>query len=74
MPTRLERLVVDAADPPALAQFWSEATRWSRRAARWRRLGPLRQGPLLEFIRVDEPQSGSGDALLRPRPLGPFSA
>ena len=28
MPTRLVHLVVDAADPPALARFWAEALGW----------------------------------------------
>ena len=28
MPTRLVNLVIDAADPAALARFWSEALGW----------------------------------------------
>ena len=28
MPTRLTSVVIDAADPAALARFWSEATGW----------------------------------------------
>jgi Glyoxalase-like domain len=28
MPTRLVHLVVDAADPPALARFWADALGW----------------------------------------------
>jgi len=52
-------MVVDTADPPALACFWSEAAGWplvrsddvlaSLRSASGR-------GPFLEFVRVDEPK------------------
>jgi hypothetical protein len=52
-------IVVDAADPPALARFWSQAAGWPLVGSgeRWSSLRSASgQGPFLEFIRVDEPR------------------
>jgi Glyoxalase-like domain len=51
-------VVVDAADPPALAGFWAEATGWAlvgstAEAASLR--DPSGRGPFLELVRVAEP-------------------
>jgi hypothetical protein len=52
-------MVVDAADPPALARFWSQAAGWPP-VGSGERSSLLRsasgQGPYLEFITVEEPK------------------
>jgi predicted enzyme related to lactoylglutathione lyase len=52
-------IVVDAADPPALARFWSEAAGWplagSSGTTAWLR-SASGTGPFVEFLRVDEPK------------------
>jgi predicted enzyme related to lactoylglutathione lyase len=65
MSTRLESVVIDAAEPDRLARFWSEALHWpivfeeddevaveAPGATRWGEGGP----PVLEFVRVDDPK------------------
>jgi hypothetical protein len=52
-------LVVDTADPSALAGFWSEAIGWPPAGSgeQWSSLrSPSGQGPYLEFIKVEEPK------------------
>jgi hypothetical protein len=52
-------IVVDAADPPALARFWSEAAGWppALSNATWASLRSASgTGPFIEFLRVDEPK------------------
>jgi len=52
-------IVVDAADPPALARFWSQAAGWPPAGSgdRWASLrAAAGRGPFLEFVRVDEPK------------------
>jgi len=52
-------MVVDAADPPALARFWSQAAGWPP-VGSGERSSLLRsasgQGPYLEFVTVEEPK------------------
>jgi Glyoxalase-like domain len=52
-------IVVDAADPPALARFWSGAAGWPL-VASTATFASLRSaagtGPFVEFLRVDEPK------------------
>jgi glyoxalase superfamily protein len=52
-------VVVDAADPPALARFWHEAAGWPV-AASSGRFASLRSasgtGPFVEFLEVDDPK------------------
>jgi hypothetical protein len=52
-------MVVDAADPPALARFWSQAAGWppvgsGERSSLLRSVSG--QGPYLEFVTVQEPK------------------
>jgi predicted enzyme related to lactoylglutathione lyase len=52
-------IVVDAADPAALARFWSEAARWSPAPPSGTAVSlraPSGTGPFLEFLHVDEPK------------------
>jgi Glyoxalase-like domain len=57
----LAALVVDTADPAALAGFWSQAIGWPPAGSgeRWSSLRSASgHGPYLEFIRVDGPKVG----------------
>jgi hypothetical protein len=59
MASRLESLVVDAADPSVLASFWSQAIGWPAAGSgeQWSSLrSPSGRGPYLEFIKVEEPK------------------
>lgn len=61
MPTRLECVVVDAADPPALARFWSAAAGWPLAGSgdTWAALRSASGGgPFVEFLKVPEPKRG----------------
>ncbi|WP_091449045.1 VOC family protein [Actinokineospora iranica] len=57
----LAALVVDSADPPAMAEFWTAATGWPRLHAD-ENAAALRStetsGPWIEFLRVPEPKRG----------------
>ena len=57
MPTRLVHLVVDAADPPRLARFWSRAAGWTiqQEGPDFASLrSPSGVGPFLEFLRTPD--------------------
>ncbi|HEY5518126.1 MAG TPA: VOC family protein [Cellulomonas sp.] len=63
MRPRLQEIVVDCADPAALAQFWGDVleARWAARDASWAMVdaAPL----LLAFQRVPEPKSSPKNRL-----------
>jgi hypothetical protein len=57
----LAAVVVDAADPLALARFWSAAAGWPLAGSgdTWAALrSPSGAGPFIEFLRVPEPKRG----------------
>ncbi|BAL89713.1 hypothetical protein AMIS_44930 [Actinoplanes missouriensis 431] len=69
----IARIVVDCADPQAMAGFWDEATDWTLREVTGDRAvlrSPRDLGPYLEFVRTSEatPPSGRVHLDLRPYP------
>ncbi|MGN8247112.1 VOC family protein [Cellulomonas soli] len=63
MPIRIQEVVVDCAEPAALAAFWAAVmgTRWAARDESWATVdaGPL----MLAFQRVPEPKSSPKNRL-----------
>ncbi len=69
----LTEIVVDAADPEALAAFWSEVLGWERIAAENGVVevgGPEGSMPTLVFVPVPEPKVGKNRIHLDVNPTG----